>query len=73
MVGCPTSLTGNEVGLMVVRRSTRLGMFVPMVNKHSLTVREALHCLKIWQQAIWRFHSDGGREFLAHAREHLRD
>ena len=58
------SLLGKRWGFVVLKMDTLLGLFAALAMKLSMLVREAAKEMKLDWRTIWRYHSDGGREFF---------
>lgn len=68
----PTSLHGNEWGLVVVKRDSGMIFTMAMPNKDSYTIAEHLEELGLLKMRIWRMHSDSDKSFLGHVAADLR-
>ena len=58
--------------LAALARDTKVTYTKTLPNKSSLLVDEAIEEMGIDWRRYWRFHSDGGTEFLSHLKDALR-
>lgn len=69
----PTSWAGKKWLMAVVKNDTKLVFLATLPSKQSLIIMERIKGFRNKLVALWRYHSDGGREFLGHLSSYFFD